>query len=105
MDTAPSRKFYKRGSSSGRRSAGSGEDEGEGEGGDPSPRSGGRLPFQGTTLQILHDKVCREPPAPRDVAGGVPPDLDSLCVDLLRAEPEARPRVHEIRSNGSDETC
>jgi hypothetical protein len=57
----------------------------------------GRLPFEGTVLQILKQKEELEPPAPSEVVSGIPEDLDQLCVGLLRRTPEDRPTGAEIR--------
>jgi len=51
----------------------------------------GRLPFAGRKLEVLVKKQQYEPPPPRAVTQGVAPDLDRLCVDLLRLEPRHRP--------------
>lgn len=56
----------------------------------------GRLPFVGTPLQILLDKQRLEPPRPSDFVKGIPPDLASLCLDLLRTRPESRPNGKEV---------
>ncbi len=56
----------------------------------------GRLPFVGTPLQIAVDKQKHEPPPPRQHLPEIPRDLDALCVDLLRFEPNSRPSGREV---------
>jgi len=51
----------------------------------------GRLPFLGSFIQIITDKQRYDPPSPRALATAAPPDLDALCMDLLRRAPEERP--------------
>jgi two-component system sensor kinase len=51
----------------------------------------GRLPLSGTLAQLLNDKEKRVPLEPARIVCGIPEDLNSLCVDLLRSSPEARP--------------
>jgi serine/threonine protein kinase len=56
----------------------------------------GRLPFQGSVLNMLMDKQRIEPPAPGELTTDVPEDLNSLCVDLLRRRPDDRPSAQEV---------
>jgi hypothetical protein len=55
----------------------------------------GTLPFQGTFLQILLDKQRFDVKSPSSLAV-VPPDLDALCVELLRHDPKQRPGGPEL---------
>ncbi len=56
----------------------------------------GRTPFPGPPGDVLRDKQGFEPPAPRELVPGIPEDLDALCVDLLRRDPEARPTGRDV---------
>ena len=56
----------------------------------------GQLPFQGPALEIMMDKQRFEPPPPRALVPQVAPDLDALCVELLRFEPKQRPSGREV---------
>jgi hypothetical protein len=57
----------------------------------------GNTPFDGAPLDILMKKQERVPPAPATVAPGIPEDLDTLCVELLRIDPAARPSGERVR--------
>jgi len=56
----------------------------------------GRRPFVGCELDVLVHKRLHDPPAPRALVAGVPPDLDRLCESLLARVPARRPGHHEI---------
>ena len=55
----------------------------------------GRLPFEGGQLQVLMDKQSKEPAPPASLVLGAPPDLNALCVRLLRFDPLQRPAAAE----------
>jgi serine/threonine protein kinase/tetratricopeptide (TPR) repeat protein len=50
----------------------------------------GRPPFSGPPLAVLMDKQKREATPPGRVVPDVPPDLDAICVELLRRDPAQR---------------
>ncbi len=56
----------------------------------------GRLPFEGTPLEIFMRKQRDEPLPPSQLAPGVPEDLERLAMRLLRFEPAKRPDGVEI---------
>ncbi|HEX4421924.1 MAG TPA: serine/threonine-protein kinase, partial [Kofleriaceae bacterium] len=56
----------------------------------------GRLPIEGDPLVMWNAKQVVDAPAPSQVAGNVPPELDALCVELLRRDPEARPTGAQV---------
>ncbi|MCA9519506.1 MAG: AAA family ATPase, partial [Myxococcales bacterium] len=55
-----------------------------------TPHSGGGA------IEIMMKKQQFEPPPPRSRLPSVARDLDALCTDLLRIDPEKRPRASEI---------
>ncbi len=57
----------------------------------------GRRPWEGSVLHVLTQKRTSAPAPPSGLAARVPGDLESLCLDLLRPDPAARPRAEEIR--------
>jgi hypothetical protein len=56
----------------------------------------GRLPLEGTGLQVLMRKQTEVPARPRELSVAVPEDLDALCMELLRIDPRQRPRGRAI---------
>jgi hypothetical protein len=56
----------------------------------------GTVPFTGSNLQVLMDKLRITPPPPRARVASVPPDLDELCVELLHFDPARRPHGDEV---------
>ncbi len=62
----------------------------------------GRVPFDGSVVQVLLDKQRAVPPAPSAVAPAVPADLEALCMALLSFDPRARPTAAEILNRLGD---
>ncbi len=63
----------------------------------------GRLPYLGTGAGLLRAKMAAGARPPSALVAGVPRDLDALCADLLRRDPDARPSGNDIlRRLGSD---
>jgi serine/threonine protein kinase len=56
----------------------------------------GRLPFDGTAMDICNAKRFGVPEPPAALAPQTPDDLNSLCVELLRHDPAGRPRGPEV---------
>jgi len=55
-----------------------------------------RLPFAGKFFEVMMNKQNFDPPAPNELVPDLPPDLNDLCVRLLRRKPEERPVGREI---------
>jgi hypothetical protein len=56
----------------------------------------GRLPFEGSALEVMMRKQKERAPAPSTLVNGLPEDLDALCTGLLSFDPAARPRDSEL---------
>jgi eukaryotic-like serine/threonine-protein kinase len=56
----------------------------------------GRLPFEGDFYTILEAKQERDPLPPSRLAGDVPEDLETLCIQLLQRRSEDRPSGQDI---------
>jgi tetratricopeptide (TPR) repeat protein len=56
----------------------------------------GRLPFSGPAREIMRQKLEADPAPPRELSPEVPRDLDRLCRELLRRDPEGRPAGREV---------
>ncbi len=64
----------------------------------------GRLPFTGSSMLIVMDKLRYEATPPGTHVPDLPRDLAELCVELLRREPEERPDTSSILTRlGLDE--
>jgi len=61
----------------------------------------GRLPFEGSDLQVLMDKQRREPIDPRRLGVALPDDLGELCMALLRFDPARRAGAAAVLSCAS----
>jgi serine/threonine protein kinase len=55
-----------------------------------------RMPFEGSTTELLLAKQHPLAARPHDLVEGIPHDLEQLCVDLLQRDPRARPTADEI---------
>jgi hypothetical protein len=55
-----------------------------------------RMPFDGSTTELLLAKQKPLSIRPRDLVEGIPDDLEQLCVDLLQVDPRMRPDAEEI---------
>lgn len=55
----------------------------------------GRLPHNGPLLELLAAKQLAPPP-PSSFSDQVPPELNALCMDLLKHDPDARPGPEEV---------
>lgn len=56
----------------------------------------GRLPFAGKFYEVMMNKQNFDPPEPRELVANTPPELNDLCVGLLRRKPEERPGGRDV---------
>jgi tetratricopeptide (TPR) repeat protein len=56
----------------------------------------GEVPFSGAPLEVLLEKQRREPTPPAELVPDLPPDLASLCAQLLRFDPGQRPTGRQV---------
>lgn len=56
----------------------------------------GSTPFQGPFFQVMLDKQRREPSPPQATVADISDAWNDLCADLLRCDPEERPRGVEV---------
>ncbi len=56
----------------------------------------GRLPFHGSDIQVMVAKQQSKPVSPNSLFTNIPEDLSKLCDELLRTQPETRPKAEEI---------
>lgn len=56
----------------------------------------GRLPFHGSSHDVFAQMCAMDAPAPSTFVEGVPPDLDALCLAVLRADPAKRATGEEV---------
>jgi serine/threonine protein kinase/tetratricopeptide (TPR) repeat protein len=58
----------------------------------------GRVPFDGPPMHVLMSKAEVDAVPPGVIVQGLPPDLESLCTELLRRNPAERPTGEDILS-------
>jgi hypothetical protein len=58
----------------------------------------GRLPFSGSGVRLLFDKVEREPPSPDTLVPGLPEDLVRLCGALMARKSSTRPTDEDLEA-------
>ena len=58
----------------------------------------GRLPFEGSSVDMLLHKLNDTPPIPSTIAPGTPVDLNVLCMELLSRNPAHRPTGEQLLS-------
>ncbi|HQH26270.1 MAG TPA: serine/threonine-protein kinase, partial [Oligoflexia bacterium] len=56
----------------------------------------GRLPYAGDTARILYEKVSKDPIAPHEFLPGIPEAWSSLCLTLLKRDPNERPDYRSL---------
>jgi serine/threonine protein kinase len=55
-----------------------------------------RMPFEGSTSDLLFAKQRPLAAPPSAFVEGIPPDLEKLCLDLLEIDPRARPTGEDV---------
>ncbi|MFQ5654915.1 MAG: hypothetical protein ACE5GW_09315, partial [Planctomycetota bacterium] len=60
----------------------------------------GEAPFPGeTTPEVLERITSTDPPFPREVAAGIPEDLQAICLACLARDPAQRPSAWEVATD------
>lgn len=55
-----------------------------------------QLPFSGKFFEVMMSKQNLDPPEPAELVRGLPPDLNDLCMRLLKRDPKKRPHSREV---------
>ena len=55
-----------------------------------------RMPFEGSTSDLLLSKQRPLAAPPSALVEGIPPDLEKLCIDLLQLDPRSRPTGEDV---------
>jgi hypothetical protein len=63
----------------------------------------GKRPFGGSSAQLARNKAENDPAPPSTEVGGVPDDLERLCMALLSREPAARPTGADVLAQLGEE--
>ena len=57
----------------------------------------GRPPFVGSPIEVANQHVSREPDPPRELNDAMTVSLETLILDCLKKDPDARPTADEVR--------
>ena len=57
----------------------------------------GEPPFNGAPIEVASQHISKEPTPPRELNEAVSPALETLILDCMRKDPEARPAADDVR--------